>query len=85
MDFGKALEELRNGKFVQRIDWGNSYIQLRNIHSKTYYCSYSHFRYLTPQEDGLYDVNVWTPTVRDILAFDWAVYEPEQDEEDLDE
>lgn len=70
MDFGEALDHLRSGEKLQRLDWNapGQCVQYQgtDVHSKMT----RPYLYLTTASG---DRVPWVPTQTDVLASDWRV------------
>lgn len=80
MDFGRAMQAMREGRPVCRLSWNPTFE--RPIYIDRDCDAIVRNCYTDP---GAFDL--WTPTMADLLAFDWAVYRGEnaQDEAPADE
>lgn len=71
MNFGEAIEEMKNGKSVRRKDWENGiWITIDYIASCPPYVS----PYISLGRDNSFDGHkTWIPSPEDLLAEDWEI------------
>lgn len=62
MTFEKALERLKLGRKIKRIDWGKKYICMFDVN-------------ILMIDTGKKVASTWNPTEHDIMSNDWEIAE----------
>ena len=78
MNFGEAIEAMRDGKRVCRKDWENKWLAINNLEydrpSFIYYC----------KDNSIDEYPVWYPNQEDMLTDDWEIKpEPQKANNDM--
>lgn len=67
MNFGEAIQAMKDGKRVRRKEWKNTWLAINNLEyarpSFIYYC----------KDNSIDEYPVWYPKQEDMLAEDWEI------------